>query len=169
MFETNYRLSVTIKDFQENLPVGRNADVFLIDMIIQKHCAWVLPRLFSEANPEPTHTHKLYMLNGKGYRLLCLSVINILFDDECYALGFRIYIHSCVILPVNAEVKLALLFQLRKQLLFGLSDSHALGKNSVHKELAGLTKQTGTHDWTIIFLITIATPSRHFGNFNRNQ
>lgn len=45
------------------------------------------------------------------------------------------------ILPVNTEVKLAVLFQLRKQLLFGPSDSHALGKHRVHKELAGLKKK----------------------------
>jgi len=40
--------------------------------------------------------------------------------------------------PVNAEVKLALLFQLREQLLFRLSDRHALGEHCVHEELAGL-------------------------------
>lgn len=55
-----------------------------------------------------------------------------------------IFICNLKILPVNAEVKLALLFQLRKQLLFGLSDSHALGKHRVHKELAGLKKQENT-------------------------
>lgn len=63
--------------------------------------------------------------------------------------------YNLKILPVDAEVKLALLFQLRKQLLFGLSDSHALSKHSVHKKLAGLKKQTRRHDWIIIFLIII--------------
>lgn len=28
------RREFTIKDFQENLPVGGNADVFLVDMVI---------------------------------------------------------------------------------------------------------------------------------------
>lgn len=45
------------------------------------------------------------------------------------------------ILPVNVEVKLALLFQLGEQLLFRLSDSHAFSKHCVHKELAGLGKK----------------------------
>lgn len=40
--------------------------------------------------------------------------------------------------PVDAEVKLALVSQLRKQLLFRLSDSHALGKHCVHEELTRL-------------------------------
>lgn len=44
-------------------------------------------------------------------------------------------------LPVNVEVKLAVLLQLGEQLLFRLSDSHALGKHRVHKELAGLRNQ----------------------------
>lgn len=55
-----------------------------------------------------------------------------------YTLFFELLLCSNKVLPVNAEVKLALLFQLRKQLLFRLSDSHALGKHRVHEELAGL-------------------------------
>lgn len=41
-------------------------------------------------------------------------------------------------LPVNVEVKFALFFQQREQLLLGLSDSHAFGKHRINKELAGL-------------------------------
>lgn len=43
---------VTTEKFQENLPVGRDADVFFIDVVVQEHGAWVLPCLFSETNPE---------------------------------------------------------------------------------------------------------------------
>jgi len=48
---------ITIENFQENLPVGGDADVFFIDMIVQKHRAGVLPRLFPETNTKHTHTH----------------------------------------------------------------------------------------------------------------
>lgn len=51
-FERISRVSVTIENFQENFPVGGDADVFFIDVVVQKHCAWVLPRLFPETNPE---------------------------------------------------------------------------------------------------------------------
>lgn len=111
----NCRLNDTIKDFQENFPVGGNADVFFIDVVIQKHSGWVLPRLFPETNPGP---------NGYNQQW---------FQGECRALVLLI-----IILPVNAEVELALLLQQRKQLLFGLSNGHALGKHRVHQELARL-------------------------------
>lgn len=42
----------TIENFQENLPVGGDADVFFINVIVQKHRAWVLPRLLSETHPK---------------------------------------------------------------------------------------------------------------------
>lgn len=53
-----FRCISTIKDFQENLPVGRNADVFFVDVVIQKHCAWILPCLFPEANPNHRNKNK---------------------------------------------------------------------------------------------------------------
>lgn len=46
------RMSVTIEDFQENFPVGGDADVFFIDMVVQEHRSWVLPCLFPETNPK---------------------------------------------------------------------------------------------------------------------
>lgn len=46
------RMSFTIENFQEHFPVGGDADVFFIDMVVQKHSAWVLPCLFPETNPE---------------------------------------------------------------------------------------------------------------------
>lgn len=52
-------MSVTIEDFQENFPVGGDADVFFIDMIVQKHRSWVLPCLFPETNPK-TNTNQFY-------------------------------------------------------------------------------------------------------------
>lgn len=61
MFKRKWKTQVTIKDFKENLPVGRNADVFLINVVIQKHCARILPRLFPEANPDHTEIN-WYML-----------------------------------------------------------------------------------------------------------
>lgn len=45
-------MSVTIENFQEHFPVGGDADVFFIDMVVQKHSAWVFPSLFPETNPE---------------------------------------------------------------------------------------------------------------------
>lgn len=51
-----FRMSVTIENFQENFPVGGDANVFFIDVVVQKHRAWVLPRLFPETNPK---THSL--------------------------------------------------------------------------------------------------------------
>lgn len=52
----------TFKDFQEHLPVTGDVDVLLIDVIIQKHRAWVLPGLLPESKPV-THgaTHILFV------------------------------------------------------------------------------------------------------------
>lgn len=42
----------TIKNFQEHFPVGGYADVFFVDVVVQKHGARVLPCLFPETDPE---------------------------------------------------------------------------------------------------------------------
>ena len=73
-------------------------------MVVQKHCAWVLPCLFPETNPEQTHRYIQSLMFIKNF-------IN-------YTIFFELLLCSNKVLPVNAEVKLALLFQLRKQLLF---------------------------------------------------
>lgn len=49
----------TIKNFQEHFPVGGYADVFLIDMVVQKHSARVLPRLFPEPHPEANRSRRI--------------------------------------------------------------------------------------------------------------
>lgn len=94
-------------------------------MVVQKHRSWVLPCLFPETNPKTD------------------GLVN---TDQFYFFFFKSMCGNQQSLPVNVEVKLALLFQLGEQLLFRLSDSHPLGKHGVHKELAGLEKKTGLND-----------------------
>lgn len=116
-------MSVTIENFQEHFPVGGDADVFFIDMVVQKHSARVLPRLFPETNPEDNSLLNKY----------CFYIL--FFSDDLHLLKL---IRDKKSLPVDVKVELALLPQLGKQLLFGLPHSHAFSKHSVHKELAGL-------------------------------
>lgn len=129
----NTKAHNTVKNFQEDLPVGGNADVLLIDVVIQKHSAWILPSLFPKTNP--TNTQILIKWCARLHSPCKESLVNP-FDWG-------------LISPVNAEVKPALLFQLRKQLFFGLSDSHAFGKHRVQKELAGLRKWK-EWDWRLL-------------------
>lgn len=63
-------MNVTIEDLQEDLPVGGDVDVFLIDVVVQKHCTWILPCLLPETEPEHTHTHTQKGLStGTVYQL----------------------------------------------------------------------------------------------------
>lgn len=57
--------------------------------------------------------------------------------------------------PVNAEVQLALVLQQGLQLLFGLSDRHALGKHRVHQELTGLGKEFKALNVTLFIIVKI--------------
>ena len=51
------KLVLTVEDLQKDLPVGGDVDVFLVDMVVQEHCSWVLPRLLPESEPGHTHRH----------------------------------------------------------------------------------------------------------------